>query len=140
MFGNYLLYARYPQNLVFIDGRVDMYGGEVVRLYDQVRLASDGWREALAQYNAQIAVLDITRTTERGLLLALHEASDWALVWWDDISAVYAQRTPEREAFLADAYVYVVRPDDFDPTIPGGRAEADYLHKLAEDPNCVRAL
>ena len=140
MFGNYLLYARYPQNRVFIDGRVDMYGGEVVRLYDQVREASDGWREALARYDAQIAVLDTTRTTERGLLLAMHEAPDWALVWWDDISAVYVQRTPEREAFLANAYIYAVRPDDYDPAIPAGRAEADYLHKLAEDPDCVRAL
>jgi hypothetical protein len=42
-FGDYLIYAAYPQYRVFMDGRSDMYGVDHVRQYIKVRgLGLDG--------------------------------------------------------------------------------------------------
>ena len=122
-----------------------MYGADPVRLYDTVRRAADGWREILKERSIEIGVLETTRRTDSPLLDNLHDSPDWALVYWDDNSAVYVERTPGRAAFLAETYVYTVRPDESF----GGeglsrtavtRARRDYATKLEEDPDCVLAL
>jgi tetratricopeptide (TPR) repeat protein len=138
-YGNYLLFARYPQNHVFIDGRVDVYGAEGLRLYTAVRHTEAGWRKILEERSIEICVLATEKSSEFHLLSALHRSPDWALVYWDDISAIYVKRAPDRQAFLSRAYVYAVRPDDFDPAVLDSperlaRAEQDYRAKLREDP------
>ena len=144
-FGNYLLYALYPQNRVFIDGRVDMYGAEPVRLYDAVRRAQPEWRDILQEHSVEICVLETTRKTDAPLLNALHAAGDWALAYWDDNAAVYVQHTENKERFLGETHVYHVRPDEsYVPAAPSGsdveRAQHDFAAKLKEDPDCVLAL
>jgi len=144
-YGNYLLYALYPANHVFIDGRVDMYGSRVVKLYDAVRLAGPGWRELLAQYHITLCVLEISRTTDEKLLRALARDPAWALVFWDADSAVFLQRGPEREEFLRSARVYSFLPALFNPDSLRSRdellrAEAEFRAKVAEQPDCAPAL
>ncbi len=70
------------------------------------------------------------------LLAALHRSPDWALVYWDDLSAIYVKRAPDRQAFLSRAHVYAVRPDDFDSAVLQSperlaRAEQDYRARAA---------
>jgi tetratricopeptide (TPR) repeat protein len=142
--GNYLLFARYPQNRVFIDGRVDVYGPAMLHVYAAIAHAEPDWQKVLSSYSVEICVLPTSSPTESRLLDALHNSPDWALVYWDDLSAIYVQRTPGREAFLARAHIYSVRPDDFDLAVlesPAtlARAEQDYRAKLLEDPNCALA-
>lgn len=144
-FGNYLLYRRHPDNLVFIDGRVDMYGGDLARLYEHVWQARPGWRETLEKYDVDIAVLEISKGGHIPILSALHDSGDWALVFWDNISAVYVRRTPERRAFLDRMHVYAVLPNEVSYDLMGSeqdlaRAAADYRRKLEEDPECLLAL
>jgi tetratricopeptide (TPR) repeat protein len=138
-FGNYLLFARYPQNHVFIDGRVDVYGKEGLRLYTAVRNAEAGWQKILEEHSVEICVLATEKSSELQFMSALHRSPDWALVYWDDLSAIYVKRAADRQAFLSRAYVYAVRPDDFDPAVlesPQRLArERDYRAKLREDPN-----
>ena len=142
--GNYLLFARYPQNLVFIDGRVDVYGPAMLRLYAAVARAEPGWQKVLAGYSVEICVLPTRSLTEAPLLDALHRSPEWALVDWDDLSAIYVKRTPDREAFLAREHIYSVRPDDFDWAVlesPSrlASAEQDYRAELQQEPNCALA-
>ena len=144
-FGNYLLFALYPDSHVFIDGRVDMYGETPVELYGRVRRADPDWRDILKQYGIEVCVLQTNRDPPAPLIPALHAARDWALVYWDDNAAVYVQRTARREAFLKSNYVYAVHPimpdSDRVKTAAGlARARADYLHKLEEDVDCARAV
>ena len=139
-FGNYLLFARYPQNRVFIDGRVDVYGAEGLRLYSAVAHAEEGWQKTLDQYSIEICVPATEKSADLPLLSALHRSPDWALVYWDEISAIYVKRAPDRQAFLGSAYIYSVRPDDFDPAVLESperlsRAEEDYRTRFREDPN-----
>ena len=142
-FGNYLLYRLYPENPVFIDGRVDMYGGEIASLYERTWQAKD-WRATFEGFDIQAAVIEISRRSDIPILTTLHRASDWALVYWDNLSAVYLKRSPEHAAALETTPGYRVRPDRVDYALlnsPGGLevAEADYNRKLAEDPTAVMA-
>jgi tetratricopeptide (TPR) repeat protein len=143
-YGNYLLFACYPQNRVFIDGRVDMYGGGVVGLYDIVRRAAPGWADCLRKYAVDICVLGASATEGR-LMDGLHASPEWALVYWDDISAVYLRRVPRYQAFLQSARIYTVRADQFDEAALSAadrrrQAEEEYRAKLNEDPDCAMAL
>ncbi len=143
--GNYLLFARYPQNRVFIDGRVDVYGAEGLRLYTAVHHAAKGWEKILDERSVEICVLATKMSSESLLLAALHRSPDWALVYWDDLSAIYVKRAPDRQAFLSRAYVYAVWPDGFDATVLQSperlvRAEQDYRARLREDPNFAGAM
>ena len=92
-YGNYLLFARYPQNHVFIDGRVDVYGPAILRTYAAVAHAEPDWPKILRGYSVEICVLPTHSLTEARLLDALHRSPEWALVDWDDFSAIYVQRT-----------------------------------------------
>jgi len=144
-FGNLLMFELYPRNLVFIDGRVDMYGSKIVALYDRLRKAPPGWEEELRDRGIEVCVLKTVKTPDKPMLAALHKSSDWALVFWDDISAVYVKRSASRKGFLQEHYVYAVRPDEVDEELMGtrtglARAERDYGHKLEEDPRCILAL
>jgi tetratricopeptide (TPR) repeat protein len=144
-YGNYLLYARHPHNRVFIDGRVDMYGPEPLRLFERVLTAAPDWADILRKYDVDLCVIEIARPPEPAILRALHRSRDWALVYWDELSAVYVRRTEARREFLARAYVYSVYPRDFDPALAATperlrKAEQDYRRRLAEDPRSVMAL
>ena len=144
-YGNYLLYARHPHNRVFIDGRVDMYGPEPLRLFERVLTAAPDWADILRKYDVDLCVIETARPPEPAILRALHRSRDWALVYWDDLSAVYVRRSEARRGFLAGAYVYSVYPRDFDPALAETperlrKAEQDYRRRLAEDPRSVMAL
>ena len=144
-FGNYLLYRRYPDNLIFIDGRVDMYGSEPVKLFASVRRADEGWQDILKNNDIEIAVLEISKYSDLPIVKALHKSPEWKLCYWDNLSAIYVKATPQRQAFLDSVYIYAVRPDRLDAAFlssPGGfaRAEADYRQKLAENPSTLFAI
>lgn len=144
-YGNYLLYARYPRNRVFIDGRVDMYGIEPLRLFERVLSAAPDWQEILRGHSVDICVLEIARPPEPAILRALHRSRDWALVYWDDLSAVYVRRCDRFQAFLAATYVYSIYPRDFDPALAETperlrKAEQDYRRRFAEAPGSVMAM
>ena len=144
-YGNYLLFARYPQNHVFIDGRVDVYGAEGLRLYTAVRHAEPGWQKILAEHSVEICVLATEKSTEFRLLTALHRSPDWALVYWDDLSAIYVEAragpagVPQpRARLLGPAGRF--RPGR--PRVAGApRARGAGLPRRArsEDPNCALA-
>ena len=144
-FGNYLLYRLHPRNRVFIDGRVDMYGGEIANLYERTLKAKD-WRGTFERFDIQAAVIEISRKSDIPILVALHRSSEWALVYWDNLSAVYAKRSPEHAALLETTYKYRVRPDrvdyEFIKDSPEGLniAASDYRHKLEEDGETIVAL
>ena len=129
---------------MFIDGRVDVYGAEGLRLYKAVIHAEAGWQDILKKYGIEICVLATEKSPEFQLLSALRRSPDWALVYWDDLSAIYVKRAPDRQELLSHTYVYAVRPDDFDPAVLESperlaRAEQDYRAKLQQDPNCALA-
>ncbi len=85
--GGYLMLA-WPQRRVFIDGRNDFYGKELVEEFNTVDDVKPGWEAVLEKYRVGWTILP----PKHGLnaLLALHK--DWRRVYADEVAVVYARR------------------------------------------------
>jgi hypothetical protein len=56
--GGYLIYANYPRQRVFIDGRSDVYGQALVDDYVSVVEVLPNWRQVLDKYSIQLVLVD----------------------------------------------------------------------------------
>lgn len=83
--GGYLIYRLYPQHLVFIDGRADMYREGVFDDFIRVQNVSPQWREALDRYRVNLVILP----HDTPLGYALDHESGWKVGYEDGVSVVY---------------------------------------------------
>jgi hypothetical protein len=56
--GGYLIYALYPHQRLFIDGRPDVYGPGILQEYLTVAELRPGWRMVLDKYSVQLVLVD----------------------------------------------------------------------------------
>lgn len=83
--GGYLAWELYPDYLVYVDGRTDLYGNDFLSEYLQVSLGREVWREVFARRGIRLVVV------ERDSLLAdaLRREPDWRLTYADSLAAVF---------------------------------------------------
>lgn len=89
--GGYLMFAA-PEYPVFIDGRTDLYG-DFLRTYLDAATAGDNWRDILAEYNINLAVVE----KGSGLDLALREENGWHLEYEDDLAVIHVKDSADEE-------------------------------------------
>jgi hypothetical protein len=85
--GGYLIWSLYPDKLVFIDGRTDLYAlnGTVLDDYSRVHWVRPGWEEILNRYKTGFVV-----TEHSGLLdTMLAERPGWQAVYQDEMAVIY---------------------------------------------------
>ena len=85
--GGYLIWSLYPDELVFIDGRTDLYAlnGTVLADYSQVHWVRPGWEETLNSYDTGHVVTENT-----GLLdTMLAERPEWSVIHRDELAVIY---------------------------------------------------
>ena len=87
--GGYLIYRLYPQRLVVIDDRHDLYGSGRFREYWVLIQAQPGWRELLAKWQIRTLVLP-TGSTLASLLRVLPQ--EWQIVYEDGVAVVIEKR------------------------------------------------
>jgi hypothetical protein len=85
--GGYLLLAL-PNHKVFVDGRNDFYGPELIQDFDTVNRAHPGWDDVLHKYKVGWTILP--RAHPLNELLALRK--DWSLSYTDDVTAIYSHQ------------------------------------------------
>ena len=98
-FGDYIIYAAYPQYKVFIDGRNDMYGADHVKDYISVIRLERNWKEVLEQYSIQWIFYNADSLLSRYLM----EREDWHLIYADKVAHIYVMDIPEYE-YLIEKY------------------------------------
>lgn len=106
--GGYLIWRLYPEHRVFIDGRVDMYGEDLFRLYDALAYRGRDWRVEFQGLGIDACVLGYPAQAEhldRNLSVRLSQDPHWRLVYWDDISMVFLKDTP-RNARTISRYAF----------------------------------
>jgi hypothetical protein len=81
--GGFLQWAM-PASKIFVDGRTDLYGDEVVDEWIQAVQAGAEWQSILTRYDVTLAMLE----PERPLAQALAQAG-WALVYQDSQVVLY---------------------------------------------------
>jgi hypothetical protein len=101
-FGDYLIYAAWPQYRVFIDGRTDMYGAERLKEYSTLLLVMPGWREIINKYAFGSILFD----THSPLASALAEDRNWHLIHSDPLASIFL-RKDGRNQYLIDKYPHV---------------------------------
>jgi hypothetical protein len=101
-FGDYLIYAAWPQHKVFIDGRTDMYGAERLKEYLSLAHARPGWKEIVDKYAFSSILFD----TNSPLASALAGDGNWHLVHSDPLASIFL-RKDGRNQHLIDKYPHV---------------------------------
>ena len=86
--GGYLIYRWYPNRPVFIDGRIDMYGPQIVNDYTQVANLQANWRDVLHKYDVRTVLMP----TESALASVLRGDGEWERVFQGEIEEVYVRK------------------------------------------------
>lgn len=86
--GGYLIYHLYPQRLVFIDGRADVYGDEHVEDYFEVAWVQPGWHGVLDQH--QVALALVRKDSSQAVLL--ESSGEWDQLFVGPVEVLFARR------------------------------------------------
>ena len=98
-FGDYLIYAAWPQYKVFFDGRSDMYGKTWGEQYLKIANLEPGWERTLDKNN----MTWVFAGGSSPLSVTLLEKKEWQLVYADKVAAIFVKKIPENH-FLLDKY------------------------------------
>jgi len=101
-FGDYIIYAAWPEYKVFFDGRSDMYGEKIGNEYLKVTQIKSGWEDVLKKYSVNWIIFH-TRSALSSLLL---ERDDWKLIYSDKVANIFIRNIPENRQ-LINKYVDV---------------------------------
>jgi hypothetical protein len=99
-----------PEYKVFVDGRADFYGEELVREFDHVTALRPGWQDILAKYDVQWTLMPV----DHPLNVALHLLPDWQPAYADDVAAIYRRVAPAAPTAATEA----VAPGDAKDAAP----------------------
>lgn len=145
IWGGPMILRLYPQYRVFIDGRQEVYGEEFWKqVYFRILAGGQGWEETLERYGVNLALLRYSGGRYRHRIGELLWASPrWTLVYWDDLTLLFAREVEGNRRLLDRAY-RVVDPEAFDAE--SLRAEGalalgvqELGRRVREDPTSWRA-
>lgn len=112
-FGDYIIYAAWPQYKVFFDGRSDMYGEKIGNEYLKVTQIKSGWEEVLKKYNVNWIIFH----TKWSLSNILFERNDWKLIYSDKVASIFVKDIPANRHIIEkypDVKPVVVEEDEED--------------------------
>ena len=98
-FGDYLIYAAWPEYKVFFDGRSDMYGEAWGSQYLNVVTMRPGWEEVFEKNNFSWVFIG----AEAPLSSVLLEKKNWRLIYADTVADIFVKQIPENH-LLIDKY------------------------------------
>jgi hypothetical protein len=92
-FGDYLIYAAWPQYKVSVDGRIDMYGADRMKEYMKVAMVQPGWKDVLAKYDVNFVFYNVNSP----ISLLLAQRDDWRLVYADNVADIFVRNVEENQ-------------------------------------------
>jgi len=95
-FGDYIIYAAWPEYKVFFDGRSDMYGVKRMKEYIKVARIEQAWDDVLKKYNINWIIYNANSSLSQFLL----ERDDWKLIYADKVADIFVRNTPENQSLI----------------------------------------
>src|SRR4030043_937032 len=95
-FGDYIIYAAWPEYKVFFDGRSDMYGVERMKEYFKVVKIETGWDKVLAKYDINWIIYGANSPLSHFLI----ERDDWKLIYADKVANIFVRNTSENKPLI----------------------------------------
>jgi len=86
--GGYFIWRLYPDYLVYVDGRPDMYGSTFMTDYIDIHFTNPGWEEKLDQKNVQLVFVE----SDSNLANALQQSMKWEEVYKDQQSVIFSKK------------------------------------------------
>jgi hypothetical protein len=86
--GGYLIWKLYPQTLVFLDGRADLYGEEFLNEFARTYQLKDDWHQTLDRWHVETVIVPADSRLAQGLLVS----PGWALSYRDSQAVVMRAR------------------------------------------------
>lgn len=86
--GGYLIWRLYPQYLVYIDGRADLYGEKFINNYMKIHTAKPGWEAELKQRDIQNVLVE----SDSRLADALRQNASWQNLFEDQVSVLFSRK------------------------------------------------
>jgi hypothetical protein len=159
-FGGFLIHRHYPERRTFLDDRNEIHEPLLAEIHS-ILTGSDpaAWQAMLERYGVTLALLrynppftvvrpDGTPVGQRGFSALWFPTDRWALIYWDDVAMVLADRGAIASKLVARHEYRVIRPDDTDELRRqlAARPElmpqfvAELERKIHDQPECQRAL
>ena len=95
-FGDYIIYAAWPQYKVFFDGRSDMYGVEHMKEYFKITAFDEGWKNVLNKYGITWIIYDANSPLSRFLL----KDEGWRLIYSDKVANIFVKNIPAYSSLI----------------------------------------
>jgi hypothetical protein len=83
--GGYLIWKLYPNNLVYIDGRMDVYDDSIVNNYKEIYYTGDDWLQLLDQSSTQWVLVE----TDSKLASSLKSEKSWKIKYIDGQAVLF---------------------------------------------------
>ncbi|MFN7170215.1 MAG: tetratricopeptide repeat protein [Candidatus Omnitrophota bacterium] len=97
-FGAYFIYRCFPERKVFIDGRTDVYGEELLRYYADLHLYPSVLEDLIGRYKIDYFLLDINA---HNLFKKLYEDRDhWRLVYFSHEGAIFIKNILQNKELI----------------------------------------
>ncbi|MFZ5640015.1 MAG: hypothetical protein ACOY4Q_04925 [Bacillota bacterium] len=90
--GGYLIWSRFPENKVFVDGRTDIYEDRVLPDYIEILNLRPGGYRLLQKYNPDYILLK----RDAALNQLLDAKGDWRLIYEDEVAKLYRRGKENR--------------------------------------------
>ncbi len=98
IYGDYLIWRLWPGEHSFLDGRVHLFGAELVKDYQQIYRDSH-WEDLLAKYEIRYMLLckqeDLQNSDK--IIVSARGSRNWTILYEDDQSILFESKTPRRE-------------------------------------------
>ena len=91
-FGSFLNYAAYPNYLVFVDTRVELYPEEIWNDYAIISAAQCGWESLIDHYNIKTLLLNYDM--EPQLIEAARQSDHWQEIYQDNVAVIFTRNNP----------------------------------------------
>ena len=91
--GGYAIWNLHPQYRVFVDGRADLYGNDILHQFKTALQISTGWREVLDRWNVETVLIPPSCALAQALLLD----RGWKTAFRDPASIVLVRTHPTLE-------------------------------------------
>ncbi len=96
-FGDYMIFATWPQYRVFIDGRSDMYGAARINDYLSIADGQPKWQQTIDKYNISWVFFD----PRAPIAAILKSQKNWSLIYNDEVASIFVRNTAEHKALIA---------------------------------------
>lgn len=98
--GSYLIWALYPDERVFIDGRTELYGPDFYKYYRSALENNSALEALLEKWSVNCVLFFDPGKEPEEVVKRLFKSADWKLVYFDDVSSIFVRATPENSGII----------------------------------------